>query len=192
MLKKIAYNDMGEKRKGEETMETVLYEFGFDISKALEACLPLAIGVICCLGNSYFLKPASPTMCLDRRKESAPPKAVKVIFWSIPILCFLISLVIFVGFYSEYRQCRAMLDNDEVLIVEGEVENFSPYPELGHGSESFEINGVRFSYFNERTNGYHTTADRGGVITGNGQVLRIKYFVNAEGDTVILYIAQID
>jgi len=115
-----------------------------------------------------------------------------VIFWSIPILCFLISLVIFVGFYSEYRQCRAMLDNDEVLIVEGEVENFSPYPELGHGSESFEINGVRFSYFNERTNGYHTTADRGGVITGNGQVLRIKYFVNAEGDTVILYIAQID
>ena len=96
----------------------------------------------------------------------------------------------------------------------GITENYHSAPESGHDTESFDINGVHFEYsYYEIVNGYHKPASNGGVITGNGQHLKIKYIEdtydedyetvirypgdNLEGDypqgeNVILYIAEIE
>ena len=60
--------------------------------------------------------------------------------------------------------------------------------------EHFDINGIWFEYTDyEIMNGYHKSASHGGLITGNGQYLKIKYVVNESYGTtgnVILYLAE--
>ena len=85
-----------------------------------------------------------------------------------------------------------MLKKDNILIVQGYVESFTPLPDDGKGTENFEINGVHFAYNDaDGTNGYKKTANRGGVITHNGQYLVIKYVTNEYGENIILYIGEI-
>jgi len=78
-------------------------------------------------------------------------------------------------------------------IVEGYVENFDPMPYSGHANESFEINGIAFSYsdYNKHP-GYHNAKSHGGVIKGNGQHLKIGYvYLNKTYGNIIVYIEQI-
>jgi hypothetical protein len=63
--------------------------------------------------------------------------------------------------------------------------------------EDFEIDGIYFEYTdNEIMNGYNTTSSHGGVVTQDGQYLKIKYIVSeyesGESRNIILYIAEID
>ena len=84
-----------------------------------------------------------------------------------------------------------MQDND-VKIVEGYVDQYHPMPSDGHDTEHFNINGVYFEYSNyEIVNGYHDAASLGGVITHDGQHLKIKYIEDDSGNNVILYIEKI-
>ncbi|MBQ9779059.1 MAG: hypothetical protein IJW22_09085 [Clostridia bacterium] len=78
-------------------------------------------------------------------------------------------------------------------IVEGYVEGFDPQERGSKSPESFEINGVAFSYSEyHETYGYHTPRDRGGVIRGDGQYLRIGYVSSAlDGENTIVFIEQI-
>lgn len=61
--------------------------------------------------------------------------------------------------------------------VVGYVEDYQLTPVGAHNKESFEIDGVPFSYPpSGNTWFYHTTRDAGGVVRGNGQYLEIHYF----------------
>ena len=78
-------------------------------------------------------------------------------------------------------------------IVEGYVENFHPMPYGGHSQESFEINGVLFSYsdFNSQQ-GYNKAKSHGGVITGDGQHLKIGYvYYGGTYGNIIIYIEEL-
>lgn len=67
-------------------------------------------------------------------------------------------------------------------------------PEKGFGNESFIIENAYFEYSDQLfTNGYMAVAPRGGVITHNGQKLKIKYYYNTKTKkNVILYIAELE
>ena len=93
-----------------------------------------------------------------------------------------------------YNKIVKAYEQGNYQIVEGYVENFDPMPYGGHKQESFDINGVSFSYsdFSVRP-GYHNAKSHGGVITGNGQHLKIGYvFYNSAEGNVIVYIEKLD
>ena len=91
----------------------------------------------------------------------------------------------------DYQNKKALLESGNVYTVEGFTENFHAMPVEGHDTERFEINGVLFEYSNfELVNGYNLPAVYGGVITGNGQYLKIKYITDDSGENMILYIAK--
>ena len=81
----------------------------------------------------------------------------------------------------------------EYQTVEGYVENFDPMPYGGKMDESFEINGVKFAYSDYNTQpGYNNAKSHGGVITGNGQHLKIGYvYLDEAYGNVIVYIEEI-
>ena len=92
---------------------------------------------------------------------------------------------------SLYEKTIVAYNNDDYEIVEGYVENFIPMPYEGHSYESFEINGVRFSYSDYNIGfGYNNTKSHGGVIEGNAQHLKIGYVVD-NGENIIVYIEQL-
>ena len=70
------------------------------------------------------------------------------------------------------------------------MEFFSPMPYAGHAYESFVIDGVAFYYSDfSSTVGYHNARSHGGVITGNGQYLRIGYIPGDDAkDNIIVSI----
>ncbi len=76
-------------------------------------------------------------------------------------------------------------------IVEGYVENFHAMPKEGHDSERFSINGIWFQYSSPISIGYHKPRFEGGVITGDGQHLKIGYVSHGWLGNVIVYIEQL-
>ena len=96
------------------------------------------------------------------------------------------------SYIKEYRDYKTKLDNDDVFVAEGYVTNYKEYSTIEKTPESFEIDGVCFAYSErDETNGYHSIAGHGGVITHNGQHLKIKYVTNEWGENVILAIYEI-
>ena len=71
------------------------------------------------------------------------------------------------------------------------MEEFHPQPMDGHGVESFIIDGVCFEY-SESNEDYNKTYYRNGVVSGNGQKLRIDYCDNDYFEQVILRITEIE
>lgn len=93
-----------------------------------------------------------------------------------------------------YENINARYREGQYETVEGYVENFVPMPREGHANESFEIDGVYFEYSDGHiTQGYHNAKSHGGVITGDGQHLRIRYiYYEAKDRNIIVYIEEID
>ena len=93
-----------------------------------------------------------------------------------------------------YSRIVKAYEQGDYQTVEGYVENFDPMPYGGHKQESFDINGVSFSYSDFSVQpGYHNAKSHGGVITGNGQHLKIGYvYYNSAEGNVIVYIEKLD
>lgn len=107
------------------------------------------------------------------------------------IVCF--SAIAFLFQFYMYKKTVGAYRRGAYETVEGYVENFHPMPYAGHDRESFEIDGVKFFYsdYNIIT-GYHNTRSHGGVITGEGQHLKIGYvYFNRSYGNVIVYIGQL-
>ena len=104
------------------------------------------------------------------------------------------SIVALLGQIDMYNKIVKAYEQGNYQIVEGYVENFDPMPHSGHKEESFDINGVSFSYSDFSVQpGYHNAKSHGGVITGNGQHLKIGYvYYNSAMGNVIVYIEKID
>ena len=123
------------------------------------------------------------------------PRVAMIVFVTISAL---VGGFILVDQADQYNKIVAAYQDGNYLIVEGYVENFHPMPAEGHDSEEFDLNGVHFEYSDfTAQQGYHNARSRGGVITGDGQHLRIGYITmdSATGnqmlDNVIVYIEEL-
>lgn len=111
------------------------------------------------------------------------------------ILASIVSIILFCIFllgtgrkifyvYNNYN-------NNNYNIVSGEVTMFiagsSDYSKV----ESFYVNNVKFEYSNSNYCGYNKTKNEGGIITGNGQKLKIGY-INYKSENIIVSIEQIE
>lgn len=103
------------------------------------------------------------------------------------------STVVLIAQLNMYNKTVGAYSRGEYQIVEGYVENFDPMPYEGHANETFEINGVKFSYSDYNIHpGYNNTKSHGGVIKENGQHLKIGYvYLNETYGNIIVYIEHL-
>ncbi len=80
---------------------------------------------------------------------------------------------------TEQRKVKDIIENQDYIIVEGRVVNFSPSDSMDNVHKSFEISGVKFKYSD-----YDYTLKKRGVIKSNGQYFRISYFF-MDGENII-------
>jgi hypothetical protein len=77
--------------------------------------------------------------------------------------------------YSTFAELRDAARNGKTGVAEGQVKEFVPMPDHGHGSESFVVNGHRFSYSDyDLTKGFNQSQSHGGPIREGLQV-RIEH-----------------
>ena len=74
------------------------------------------------------------------------------------------------------------------------MENFEPLHFQGNGTESFEIDGIKFNYSKSSVEyvGYNTESSAGGYIKENGQNVRIGYMYDAVYDRNIILKLEIE
>ena len=165
-------------------MENVLYEFHFNYFNLLFLLIPFILGVVFVFNRQLV------------SGGKAIPRILSIIFCIVGVAVFILGIDIMSSYMHDYNTYKELLETNQVEIVEGEVENFHAQPKEGHDSEHFEINGVNFVYSNFIvSNGYNKPKCYGGVISGDGQKLRIKY-IQEESDgemfNTILYIEQLE
>ena len=96
-----------------------------------------------------------------------------------------------VQFFSQ-RKVIALYRAGDYLTVEGAVENYDPKGFWDRGDESFSVDGVSFSYCSDDMQpGYMRNHSHGGVITGNGQRLKIGYVFDGRYGNVIVSIEEL-
>jgi hypothetical protein len=96
----------------------------------------------------------------------------------ITSLAILLSLLVAISQYIEYRQIVEKIEQGETQIEQGQISKYQPIDITNHGSlESFSINGIKFAYSDyHRIPGYHHACKNGGVICKEGQEIRLSYY----------------
>ncbi|MBQ9148337.1 MAG: hypothetical protein IJX69_02095 [Oscillospiraceae bacterium] len=165
-------------------MNTVLYEADFHFSSSLLVVLiiPVAFLLWPWIQEKYSALAGRGIMLL--------PKRACITFGCIVAASALIALL-FQG--HMYVKTVGAYHNGQFEEIEGYVENFVPMPYDGHARESFEIDGVYFEYSDYNVvPGYHNTKSHGGVITHNGQHLKIRYvYYNTTYGNIIVHIEEL-
>ena len=118
-------------------------------------------------------------------------KKVKTFAFCLAIFAIALFFVSFIINLYETNIVISEYENGKYNIVEGKVENLRPMAYGGHGNESFDIDGIEFSYsdYAPKT-GYYQSKSHGGVITHEGQNLKIGYVPINNGNRIV-YIAEI-
>ncbi len=172
-------------------MENILYEYQLNFTDYLWNLIPLLVGAGFLFNSLLIIK----SKYKEKGWDGFVTSFFKIAGFVVAPIGIGMFLLLTIGMSIEHKEYKEKLANNDVFVVEGYVENFHPMPWEGHDTEYFEINGIHFEYSDYFiTNGYHKSASRGGVITQNGQHLKVKYVVEEfeEGDeNVILYIAEI-
>lgn len=166
-------------------MSNILYELSFEFDPIL--LIPLIMVVFI----GFF-----PTLMKIYEKNNNEKKInhgfVKIFCICAAIHALLFGVIVIGIHMYGFNKLMNSYESGQYEVVEGYVENFKPMPYEGHSNESFEINGVEFSYSDyEITSGYHNAKSHGGVIEGNGQYLKIGYVHNVQGNTIV-YIEQLE
>ncbi len=117
-------------------------------------------------------------------------KKYKVATITITSLAMLISGLVAISQYIEYKQIVEQIKKGDVEIQQGKISEYKPIDLSNHGSlESFSINGVKFAYSDyHRISGYHHACVNGGLICEEGQEIRISYYTKNN----INYIIKLD
>jgi hypothetical protein len=96
-----------------------------------------------------------------------------LILLSVSSFYFLAMVAIACGELTDYFNLLAAYKNGNCEKIEGNVSNFDPMPYGGHKSESFTLNGKKFSYTDFCiTPGFNQTASHGGPLR-EGLLVRI-------------------
>lgn len=150
------------------------------------------------IGIPFLLVLGSAIMLLLTVKEVRKTKTVKGLRGKLCIS----ALILLVSSGVATLEVATQVDMYQNIIVayqegnyetvEGPVENFVPMPAEGHATEHFTIRGIPFEYTDySALQGYNNTNVMGGVITGNGQWLKIGYvYYEPWGCNVIVYIEE--
>lgn len=162
-------------------MGTVLYELSFRLESAM--LIPLIM---------LIMIPLVPWQQRRRygRRTGLGAKIFLGVMW-----CLVLVTEIFAGSqqWKLHRTVQDAYSSGNYQTVEGYVENFDPMPAEGHKQESFDVNGVHFSYSDYLIQpGYRNARSKGGVISGNGQHLKIGYlWYNEAYGNIIVYIEEL-
>ena len=167
-------------------MNHVLYEASFKMNPVLLTPIFMMIGI------AVF-----PSLLKKRLKDQNYHYNEKFVKWFCRgglVYCTIFSIIILFSQIDMYNKIVRAYEQGNYQVVEGYVENFDPMPQSGHKKESFDIDGVPFSYSDFIVQqGYNNAKSHGGVITGDGQHLKIGYvFYNRTKGNVIVYIEKLD
>ncbi len=157
-----------------------LYEIKFELP--LFFLILLLVYVL--TGSGYFIERIVARQ-LDLKYNRKVRKTSFIIFLVIAVVSL---SSMFIYHLSAYLRAASLYKSGDYKVAEGFVENFTSGED-----ESFDINDIHFSYSNAKiTQGYHTLKDKGGVITGDGQYLRIGYVnYGFSSDNIIVYIEEL-
>ncbi len=174
-------------------METTLYELSFNYTGLAFWVFLLFVGVTIfftdkIIGKRMALKPATPI-----GTKEVSPKVIKIFTRIVGGFFAIFALLFLISHFTYYREYKTRLDDGDVLVVEGYVANYHPRSIIEKIPEHFEVEGVYFitGVEGDSSHTYCTVAEDGGVVTHNGQHLKIKYITNELGENVILAIYQI-
>ena len=164
----------------------VLYEAGFTVPRGLGLLAVLFSGLIgLTVSCGKRLKDPRGTGKRDARV------GLGIGALGILLLAGVMALVI----PEQVRQYRSIIgayERGDYHIAEGFVADFHPMPKEGHDTERFTLHGTAFEYSDFSVQfGYHTSLAHGGVITGDGQHLRIGYVEDPRLGRVIVRIEEL-
>ncbi|MBQ9746415.1 MAG: hypothetical protein IJW21_06295 [Clostridia bacterium] len=170
-------------------MNNVLYEISFEFDTVW--LIPAAMMVFIPVFYS-ILRAKINASCEEKRRKDAIV-LVRTLLLAAFLFVALFTAVSLGSHAYMYSKTVGAYESGEYLTVEGYVENFDPMPYGGHKRETFEINGVKFSYSDYNIHpGYNNTKSHGGVIRGDGQHLKIGYvFLNETYGNIIVYIEEL-
>ena len=162
-------------------MNKVLYEVAFKWDS-----MYYGAGFVFVVALIFFLYHRKKRFELDTKMQV-------VWFFSglIAVGALIAQIIMGISAVNDYQQVVVAYEKGNYKTVAGEVENFCPMPYEGHGEESFDINGIYFSYSDFVVQqGYHNAKSHGGVISGDGQLLKIGY-VEKNQENIIVYIEEV-
>src|SRR5262245_43079430 len=137
------------------------YRVVFDISQGYQwpPFLLTAFGVI---GGALLLL----GYCFLTRSHHPNRNLQMLAVGAVLLFSSLFAVDSFATTYPAYREYDDLLATDRAAVVEGLITDFRPEPWQGHAPpEQFTVNGVTFEYsYFEMTQGFHTTAARGGPL----------------------------
>lgn len=166
-------------------MNTVLYEITYRLDR--EILIPPVIFLVVLF---LIIREAGKI----RQEKTARGHIVNLAVFSFGILISLTaSILVITSQIDMYKNIIVPYEKGEYSTVAGYVEDFIPMPAEGHRHETFQINGIEFDYSdNTALQGYNNTRVYGGVISGNGQHLKIRYIYYEPWDcNVIVYIEEL-
>lgn len=166
-------------------MTNVLYEVTYRLDRGMLIPFIVAAGFL-----FFFVREIKAIRC---EKTAKGHRVNLCIFFIGLALGFVVCVIEIVSQIDMYQNIVAAYHNGQYATVEGYVEDFVPMPAEGHAHETFQINGVAFDYSdNTALQGYNKPKVHGGVISGDGQHLKIRYIYYAHWDcNVIVYIEEL-
>lgn len=181
--------------KGGEVVETVLYELHFHWGDLPVLLIPLLVGMgfwaVSCGMNRA--KEAGKDLTAPVRWDLSHSKGIKWLLRGIALLCGVVFVLSGASYLTDYTHLRARYETGEYLTVEGFVEELTVAEYPDKGGDSFTVDGVTFAYSSGdlTLHGYRREAQRGGVVTREGQYLVIRYIPDPYTETNhIVYMAE--
>ena len=171
-------------------MNTILYEASAKahLFKLFPAFFAVTFAVV-----MIFIMPTVIRKSYEKKGIDINIKFVRTFCCFAMAFLILWGILGFGGQWNMHDRVIGAYERGEYQTVEGYVENFDPMPYTGKKDESFEINGVKFAYSDYNIQpGYNNAKSHGGVITGNGQHLKIGYvYLNETHGNVIVFIEEL-
>ena len=162
-------------------MNKVLYEVTFEWHS-----LYYSAGIVFVVALIFFLYHRKKRFELDTKMQVAW-------FFSglIAAGALIAQIIMSISAIAEYQQVVVAYEEGRYQTIVGEIEKFTTTTPEGKGYETFEIDGVYFSYSDHIIHqGYRNSKTFGGVIKGDGQQLKIGY-IKKNGENIIVYIEEI-
>ena len=162
-------------------MSKVLYEVTFEWDS-----MYYGAAIVFVIAFVFFLAYRKKRFDLDTKMQVAW-------FFSglIAVGALIAQIIMGISALNDYQKVVVAYEEGNYQTVVGEVEKFTTTTPEGKGYETFEIDGVYFSYSDNIIHqGYRNSKTFGGVIKGDGQQLKIGY-IEKNGENIIVYIEEI-